>query len=222
MQRLIFLNGGIATNYFRLLLIIALFGAAIALTGQANAQNIKSIPGKQNASAPGSSQAPARLVISHRQPKPQDLPYPGQILNLIAQIENTKKTDMDLRLFATHDGRALELQALPGYLDKYDLPTYEIPIHAPKFNISYQFVLTGRDGEALATTKRFSIERACLPNLNLAQPEISKEITGEARLERVSAEVENLQNDLDGYRRVREVLDSIVKEIEFLDEASEK
>lgn len=149
---------------------------------------------------------PARTIsIVHTVPSPQELPYPGQPITLMARLTNTRETGRPLRVALVKDGKFLDLDAKEAYLDENDRPTYKAVIPAPIGDMSYQFILYAPDGTALISS-RYQVRRNCLPNISLAEGEVPADVRGVERLRRLYLESEALKNDLIGYEQVLKVV----------------
>ncbi|RIL11350.1 MAG: hypothetical protein DCC75_02505 [Proteobacteria bacterium] len=106
----------------------------------------------------------------------------------------------------------MEVAARDAFLDEYDRPTYQIPVPAPLAELAYQFTLVNPDG-SFTTSKRFSARRSCLPSVELSNPKAIESLEGTERMTALIEQAKSLENDLIGYQRVMELLESIDKAV---------
>lgn len=152
------------------------------------------------------------VSFQHTAPKAEALPYPGQAMTLTVRLKNTKDTDRRMILSLVKDGRLMQVNAKDGYLNEYDLPTYEIGVSAPVAEMSYQFMLLGPDSSVMVSPRYF-VQRTCIPSLDLADPDIAEGMQGYSRLQQLVNTSSSLQNDLNGYDRLMVILDELQKRI---------
>ena len=152
---------------------------------------------------------PAKAIgILHAPPKPNDLPYPGQPLTLVATLTNTRDTNFPMRIAVSRDGRFMEVPAKEAYLDKNDRPTYEVSVPAPIAELTYQMFVAQGEGHALSSP-RYAVRRACIPQVELAAGDVPKDVQGMERLRKLVNESRSLENDLAGYQQVLKLLSDL-------------
>jgi len=105
-------------------------------------------------------QASEGIRIFHEELDPGQLPDPGQPVQLIVELLNTKDTDRSLKMLATVDGRVMEVPYSKVYLNRHDYPEYQLEVHAPHRELTYQFVLYNEDGSSLLSD-RYALRREC-------------------------------------------------------------
>jgi len=148
------------------------------------------------------------VALIHVPPKPEAFPYPGQTMNLVVRLNNTRNTGQKMRLLLVKDGRLMNIPPQEGFLNEHDQPTYEIPVPAPIAEMVYQFILPNPDGSTLISP-RYSIRRNCIPNIDLAGTEPAAEVQGIERLQNLVNQAKDLENDLATYDRIAKVLEQI-------------
>ena len=138
----------------------------------------------------------------------QDLPAPGMPFVVKVKLSNTRETERRLRAFVVRDGRITDVPPLKSYLDEYDMPTYEIQLHAPFAELSYQFVLYNPDG-TFTSTPRFSVRRPCIPFVDPNTIKLESKNQGEARLESLVRLARSLESEVASY----DVANKLVEEL---------
>ena len=153
-----------------------------------------------------------QISLLHTPKKAEELPHPGQDITLIAKLTGTRDTSLKLAAALVKDGRFMQVNATEAYLNEYDQPTYEITFPAPVAEMSYQLVIFSPDGTA-SMSPRYVVRRTCLPNVQLASPEIAEHLQGFKLLERLFSESVNLEHDLAGYERAMTLVDELQKKV---------
>ncbi len=128
----------------------------------------------------------------------QSLPAPGTPFIVKVKLSNTRETERRMRAFVVRDGRVTDIPPLKAYLDEYDMPTYEIQMHAPFAELSYQFVLYNPDG-TFTSTPRFSVRRPCIPFVDPDTIKLESKNQGEARLESLVRLARSLESEVAAY-----------------------
>ncbi len=152
------------------------------------------------------------IGITHVAPRPDDIPYPGQKIQVRVQLKGTKETQRQLRMLLVRDGRLLDMSSFNAELNEMDLPTYQMSFNAPLAEMTYQFLLYNPDGSVTPST-RYSVRRNCVPNVALADGEVKPEIVGDERLQRLVNESKHLEQDLAGYEQVLSLLNGLHQQL---------
>lgn len=146
----------------------------------------------------------------------RDLPSPGAPLELRVQLFNTNDVSIQVRTFATIDGRLIELIPSKAYLNKDDYPEYVIETHAPHVAISYFFVAYSPDGHVIRS-EDYTLQRPCVPSLTPVSAELSDDIhSGQERLIEMVHKNWAIEEELRAYEHAKTLLEAIQKEMERL------
>ena len=146
----------------------------------------------------------------------RDLPPPGTPLELRAQLFNTNDVSIQVRTFATIDGRLIELIPSKAYLNKDDYPEYVIETHAPHVTISYFFVAYSPEGQVIRS-EDYTLQRPCVPSLTPVSAELSDGIhSGQERLIEMVHKNWAIEEELRAYEHAKKLLEAIHKEMERL------
>jgi hypothetical protein len=136
-----------------------------------------------------------KIGVKHITPRAQDLPPPGAPMKLSFQLTNTREITQVATALITLDGRLMNVLAAEGYMNEYDLPTFEVATIAPLSDLAYQLVVRGQDG-SIATSPRYAVQRSCLPRIDLTSVAIPESIQGRERLGEVIEKTKGLERDL--------------------------
>ena len=130
---------------------------------------------------------------------------------------NTNDVSIQVRTFATIDGRLIELTPSKAYLNKDDYPEYVIETHAPHVSMSYFFLAYSPDGQVIRS-EDYMLQRPCVPSLEPASAELSKDLKkGQDRLIEMVHKNWAIEDELKAYSHAKLLLESIKKEMERLD-----
>ena len=136
------------------------------------------------------------------------LPMPGTPFIIKAVLSNTKDTERRMRAFIVRDGRVSDVAPLKAYLDENDQPTYEIQMHAPLAELSYQLVLYNPDG-SFSVSRRISVRRPCVPYIDLSKIKLEPKSQGEARLETLIKLSRGLEREVSNYDVALKILEDL-------------
>lgn len=161
------------------------------------------------------STAYSEINLVHKQITPSELAYPGKLMTLSLKLNGTKQTSRKVRALVVRDGRLMELWAYQAIADENDVPEYKFTINSPVRELSYSFIVYNADGTT-TSSKRYKVERACLPDTHLAEIKAPPEDSpGEQRLLMLIQQSRSLERDLDTYDKALgliQELEELVKE----------
>jgi hypothetical protein len=152
----------------------------------------------------------SRIVMQHLPTEANDLPSPGDPLIVSVVVNNTKSVDLPLRALFVIDGNLTPVALKRAYLNRFDEPTYEFELPSPVAEMSYQFVLP-QDNAAPITTKRFIVQRECVPRELDLLPQIETTSDGSARMRLQIEKSESLRIEIRRYEQLLSLLDEIDK-----------
>ncbi|MBN8548591.1 MAG: hypothetical protein J0M12_04670 [Deltaproteobacteria bacterium] len=138
----------------------------------------------------------------------QNIPMPGTPFVIKARLSNTKDTERRMRAFVVRDGRVSDVAPLKAYLDENDQPTYEIQMHSPLAELSYQLILYNPDG-SFSSSPRVSLRRPCVPYIDLSKVKLEPKSQGEARLETLIKLSRGLEREVAGYDASLKILEDL-------------
>jgi hypothetical protein len=153
-----------------------------------------------------SALAQGRIELVHRAPDLREQPAGRSWVPIILELHNTKDIDLKVRLVGSRDGRFMDVTLPRGALNAADIPTYQMEVPAPLAAMTYQFVVHQPDG-SLITSKRFTMQRACVQNYKVEIPESDPNGVFKRKVAGIVAQAGSLERDL-GY------LDAAVKILE--------
>lgn len=137
-----------------------------------------------------------------------ELPAPGAAFIVKVKLTNTRETERRMRALVVRDGRVTDVPPLKAYLDEYDMPTYEVQMHAPFAELSYQFVLYNPDG-TFSHTPRFTVRRPCIPFVDPDSIKLEPKNQGEARLESLVRLARSLESEVLSYDVAIKILEEL-------------
>jgi hypothetical protein len=154
------------------------------------------------------AQEQSSISIEHQPPRAEQLPFPGQPVVLDVAIRGTRAFTDPLRVLATIDGKLIDMRAEKSTLTEYDVPVYQVTLHAPVAALSYQFLLYRKDGTFISSD-RFEVQRACLPSLAVSTSDTTPPGTGAEKVSALEVEAKRLERDGQGYRRTLKLLQQL-------------
>ena len=128
--------------------------------------------------------ADGSISFTHQPPTLAELPPPGRALTLFAYLKNSADASVPVQAIMVKDGRMMMINPTKAYRNEYDQATFEFRIYAPVAELSYQFVLSNKDGKLL-TSNNYKIRRTCLPEVSVKveEPDGSARVQIKAMLE---------------------------------------
>lgn len=150
--------------------------------------------------------ADSKTEILHSPLKSGELPRPGEPFDITVYLKNTRDFESKLKTIVIRDGELMELPQIEGMLDINDTPKYSHTFYAPKYEISYQFILQTKDG--LVSSPRYQIKRSCVPSTELTKAPDKKDSNEFLSLVTAS---QGLDRDIKGYNITLNVLTSLQK-----------
>jgi hypothetical protein len=157
---------------------------------------------------PALALAERKIVIHHVPPAAESMPGPLVPVILKVHLQNTQDPGLNVHALVVRDGRLLKASSRKSYIDKNGLPAYEFVIEAPLSRMSYQFILETDWGER-SFSPRFSMARACLPDIDLVNLDAQAPEETREKLVYLLEVSDGLQNDIAHYQRALELLNEI-------------
>jgi hypothetical protein len=106
-----------------------------------------------------------KLQFAHQPPKQEELPNPGLPLKLLVRVnKEVLVSGVSLRAIISRDGNLFEQLDIAPEVDATDKVFFKIEIPSPLVELNYQFLFSDKAGNAVGT-KRYQVQRACLPNI---------------------------------------------------------
>lgn len=147
----------------------------------------------------------------HTIPTEEELPAPGDQLTLFVNSLVTDDSNLPLRFIASIDGRYTSFPLKNGKLDANDLPEYSVTVPAPRYSMSYRFVIVDEQGTA-TSSPQYSVERDCAIQETAQNVINRKDIVGQERLDLVVHQVKTLKREIKALHHAR----GLAKELESL------
>ena len=88
---------------------------------------------------------------------------PGKNIKLSVQLLGVKKPDTRLRTLALIDGRMMDVPLATTSYSEADRLVYSADVPAPFERMSYQFFAYGADGSRIEASRKYVLERSCIP-----------------------------------------------------------
>lgn len=148
------------------------------------------------------------VSISHVPLKAEQLPFPGAPLKISVALENSKNSQYTLKGFFTRDGKILEQSLEEFAMNDNGQITYSTTIHAPLAELNYQFVLLDRT-TPLAHSKRYAMRRSCIPNIQSASGEISKNPVMKEKIKNLQMQATSIQDEVLNYESAIRMLEEL-------------
>ena len=157
--------------------------------------------------------ASSPMVLLHAALTPDQLPAPGKEFKVVFSVQGSRDLSMHVKALAVRDGRLMELQPVKSYLSENDNAAYEFSFYAPLAEISYQFIVYL--GDESVFSKRFSIRRSCVPEVDLApvQNDPEMQITPEEKMLLELKQAKSLEKDLNNYEQALGLLREVKAEL---------
>ncbi len=148
------------------------------------------------------------INVLHTPIKATELPFPGGDLLISATLENTRNSQLVLKGFFVKDGKVVEQNLEDFSTNDREQLVYATKIPAPLAELNYQFVLLDK-GQVIATTKRFSVRRNCIPNIagmKLGMPEDSNM---KDRVKVLQLQATSIQEEVQNYEKSITLLEEL-------------
>ena len=157
--------------------------------------------------APPVARPTVKLV--HTALRAEQLPFPGEKIPLKVIMQGSRDYEFRLRTFAVIDGVLSDIAPTKAYLNEQDLATYEVELFAPVAELSYQFVLYGRDGATVATSPRYLARRPCVPEVKAVSNQRSDDKPLPERLSELEQDANSLSSELGSYETALRVVQEL-------------
>jgi len=129
-------------------------------------------------------------------------------MTISVSLENTRSTNLKVRLVGSRDGRYLDVMLPPGQFNVDDLPTYEVKIPAPAAVLSYQFIIHQPDG-SLVPSKRFTVQRPCVQNYVVNVPDDRGDASFRREIAILVAKQHKLAQEVKSYEAALKIIDDL-------------
>ena len=147
-------------------------------------------------------------VIIHSPAAAELLPFPGKPVTLTVKLKNTRDTSYKLRAYFSIDGKLTEIPVAEASLDDNDHPTYTVNTYSPIAEISYQFLLIGKDGSVIPST-RYVIRRKCIPKLFVDEAKVEQNSDSKEYMKNLVVQAQSLEDTLAAYDSAFKLIDEI-------------
>jgi hypothetical protein len=148
------------------------------------------------------------IKIIHQPPDVRSLPVTSDFMTISVSVENTRDTDLKVRLVGARDGRFLDVMLPAGQFNTEDLPTYEVKIPAPAAVFSYQFIVHQPDG-SLVPSRRFTVQRPCVQNYKVDVSNEGNDASIRREMAELVARQSQLARDVKDYEAALKIIDDL-------------
>ena len=124
---------------------------------------------------------------------------------LVAELQQTRDVDRDVRLLLVRDGRLIDVPLSRSDLTERDHPVYEFQFLAPIAEISYQFFLSDPSGNAVSTP-RYTLRRKCVASTQLTDPAVNADAEQSQKIAEFMAKSESLEQEIKQYEGATQAL----------------
>ena len=105
-----------------------------------------------------------------------------------------------MRAIVVSDGKLIEVRQGDSFLDGHDRPTYTFKLFAPLVELSYQFLLYD-DEQVIDISKRYHIQRDCVPKVSLEELEEKENqpLSAQDKMKHLLLSAQVLERELQNY-----------------------
>jgi hypothetical protein len=148
------------------------------------------------------------VQVMHRPLEGNAIPQATLPMNIVAELKNSRQTDVTIRVVGSKDGRLIDIVMPKGELNTVDNAEYSLTIPAPVAVMSYQFVIHQPDG-SVTTTKRFSIKRPCIQTFSVDEFKGDPDAEFKQKLGALVSELKTLESNTASYDEAFKILAEI-------------
>lgn len=148
------------------------------------------------------------VSLVHRPPQGEEMAAPGVPMTLNVQLDGSRNSQLKMRLVLVRDGRLMDVMVNDLAFDEDDHLVYSTQINAPLVEMSYQFILFGKN-EVVAVSPHYTVSRGCMPDISNIDTKLSPDLDLNQQLQTMVKQAAGLEAEVQNYESVLKLLDEL-------------